>query len=176
MKESIISTGGKYSTARMVIDYVNKLYMPLCNLSKQHYKNLEDIAEFDEWKKKVKNSWSRIKISQEAIDNANNTVIDAGNTINVSCKVKLPNISKENVEVQVYCGQIMENGQLDNISVTNMKLVDEYDDVNEYVYQADINLKSGGNYGYTFRALPKHKMLLDPQNLSLINWFEEKDK
>ena len=57
-----------------------------------------------------------------------------------------------------------------------MKLVDEYDDVNEYVYQADINLKSGGNYGYTFRALPKHKMLLDPQNLSLINWFEEKDK
>ena len=176
MKESIISTGGKYSTARMLIDYVNKLYMPLCNLSKQHYKNLEDIAEFDEWKKKVKNSWSRIKISQEAIDNANNTVIDAGNTINVSCKVKLPNISKENVEVQVYCGQIMENGQLDNISVTNMKLVDEYDDVNEYVYQADINLKSGGNYGYTFRALPKHKMLLDPQNLSLINWFEEKDK
>ena len=32
MKNSIISTGGKYSTARMLIDYTNKFYMPLCNL------------------------------------------------------------------------------------------------------------------------------------------------
>ena len=29
MKNSIISTGGKYSTSRMVVDYVDKLYMPL---------------------------------------------------------------------------------------------------------------------------------------------------
>ena len=32
MKNSIITTGGKYSTQRMVIDYTNKMYMPLCNL------------------------------------------------------------------------------------------------------------------------------------------------
>ena len=29
MKNSIMSTGGKYSTARMLVDYTEKLYMPL---------------------------------------------------------------------------------------------------------------------------------------------------
>ena len=174
MKESIITTGGKYSTARMLIDYVSKLYIPLCDLSKKYYGDIEDVAEFDEWKKKVKNCWHRIKISQEEIENMNNAVIDAGNTINVSCKVKLPNITKESVEMQVYCGKVQEDGQLGNISITNMDLVGEYDDVNEYIYQANLELKTGGNYCYTFRALPKHNMLLDAENLSLMNWFEEK--
>ena len=174
MKESIVSTGGKYSTARMLIDYVSKLYIPLCDLSKKYYGDIEEVAEFDEWKKKIKNCWHRIKISQEEIDNMNNAVIEAGNTINVSCKVKLPNITKDSVEMQVYCGKVQENGQLGNISITNMDLVGEYEDVNEYVYQAKLLLRTGGNYCYTFRALPKHNMLLDAENLSLMNWFEEK--
>ena len=37
MKRSIITTGGKYSTARMLIDYTNKFYMPLCNLYNKYY-------------------------------------------------------------------------------------------------------------------------------------------
>ena len=36
MKNSIISTGGKYSTARMLVDYTNNLYIPLCNLTKTY--------------------------------------------------------------------------------------------------------------------------------------------
>ncbi len=35
MKNSIITTGGKYSTARMLVDYTNNLYMPLCKLTKK---------------------------------------------------------------------------------------------------------------------------------------------
>ena len=31
MKNSIISSGGEYSTSRMLVDYTNKLYMPLVN-------------------------------------------------------------------------------------------------------------------------------------------------
>lgn len=41
MKNSIISTGGKFSTSRMLIDYVDKLYIPLCNLYNNYYTNLE---------------------------------------------------------------------------------------------------------------------------------------
>ena len=174
MKESIVSTGGKYSTARMLVDYMEKLYIPLCNLNKTYYRDLTNVAEFDEWKRKVTNCWNRIKISQDDVGNLNDVVIDAGNTINVCCKVKLPNIAKENVEVQVYCGQIMDNGQIDNVYVKSMDLVESCDEDHEYVYQADVELKTGGNYGYTFRAMPKHDMLLDAENLSLVNWFEEK--
>ena len=40
-----------------------------------------------------------------------------------------------------------------------------------YEYIAKVNLKNGGNYGYTFRVMPKHEMLLDSANLNLVKWI-----
>ena len=42
-----------------------------------------------------------------------------------------------------------------------------------YTYETQIELKSGGNYGYTFRAMPKNKMLLDPENMNIVKWIED---
>ena len=53
MKNSITSTGGKYSTSRMLVDYTNNLYIPLCNLTKKYYENIDNVAEFNLWKKNL---------------------------------------------------------------------------------------------------------------------------
>ena len=172
MKESIITTGGRYSTARMLVDYMRKLYMPLCNLTNKYYNDLWNVTEYNDWKKKAKNNWNKIVITQEGEENINNEIIDAGNTVNVRCKVKLPNISKDNVTIQVYCGQILASGKLDNISIVDMVLMESDDENSTYTYEANIDLKSGGNFGYTFRAMPRHNMLLDPENLNLVKWME----
>ena len=42
-----------------------------------------------------------------------------------------------------------------------------------YHYSARIQLQTGGNYGYTFRVMPKHEMLLDSENLNLVKWIEK---
>ena len=42
---------------------------------------------------------------------------------------------------------------------------------NTYTYEATLDLKSGGNFGYTFRVMPKHKMLIDCENMNLIKWI-----
>ena len=34
-----------------------------------------------------------------------------------------------------------------------------------------IELTTGGNYGYTFRVMPRHEMLLEPANLDLVKWI-----
>ena len=34
-----------------------------------------------------------------------------------------------------------------------------------------IELTTGGNYGYTFRVMPKHEMILEPANLNLVKWI-----
>ena len=49
MKNSIISTGGKYSTSRMLVDYTNNLYMPLCNLTKKYYENIFNTRNDIRW-------------------------------------------------------------------------------------------------------------------------------
>ncbi len=170
MKNSIISTGGKYSTSRMVVDYIEKLYMPLCNLTNNYFSNLEEVTSYYSWKSELKNNWNNIKIHQ--MSNLDNITMDAGNNIEVTCAVELPNINKDNVEVQVYYGKILDNGVVKSVAIIPMKLQEEVEgQKNTYLYKAKIELTTGGNYGYTFRVMPKHPMLLDPANLDLVKWI-----
>ena len=171
MKESIITTGGKFSTSRMLTDYVDKLYIPLCNLTNKYYNDLESVTKFNEWKKLVIERFNRIIITQE--NNIDNETIDAGKIIKVRCSVKLPNINPDNIQVEVYYGEITENGIVDNVTIIPMKLKESNEEAKTYLYEAQVELTTGGDYGYTFRVMPKHEMLLDAENLDLVKWIEK---
>ena len=168
MKNSISTTGGKYSTSRMLVDYTKDLYIPLCNLTKKYYSDVDDVAAYNSWKKDLYMNWKDIKIIQ--VNNLDNIVMDAGNNIEVACEVELPNIRPDNVQVEVYYGKILENGVVENVSIIPMKLTDQDEDAKKYYYTAKIELTTGGNYGYTFRIMPKHEMILEPANLNLVKW------
>ena len=169
MKNSIKSTGGKYSTARMVCDYVNELYMPLANLRKEYFLDLENVAEFTDWKKKAKANWANIQITQDR--NVDNARLVAGTQITVNCELYLPNIEEENVDMQVYFGQFLNNGTVRNVYTVTMNKISENKAEHKYTYEATLDLKTGGNFGYTFRVMPKHKMLVDSENLDLVKWI-----
>ncbi len=169
MKNSIMSTGGKYSTARMLVDYTEKLYMPLLNLTNKYFSSLENVTEYNRIKQELYANWNDIKITQE--NNADNITVDAGNKIKVSCKVELPNIDKDYIQTECYYGKILENGIVEDINIMPMDLVEENNETKTYTYEAKIEMKTGGNYGYTFRVMPKHPMLLDPENLNLVKWI-----
>ena len=169
MKNSILSTGGKYSTARMLVDYTNQYYMPLAKLTKKYYLDIDNVAEYNGWKKDLYRNWKDIKITQT--DNFDNITIDAGNKIEVGCEVELPNIDIENIEVEVYYGKILENGIVENVSIIPMELTDSDEEQRKYYFTAKIELTTGGNYGYTFRVMPKNEMILEPANLDLVKWI-----
>ena len=171
MKNSITSTGGKYSTSRMLVDYTNNLYIPLCNLTKKYYENIDNVAEFNLWKKNLYTNWKDIIITQK--NNLNNITMDAGNNIDVKCEVQLPNVDVSNDMAQCYYGKILDNGIVENVSIIPMKLSSKNEENKTYEYTAKIELKTGGNYGYTFRVMPKHEMLLDSENLNLVKWITE---
>ena len=91
------------------------------------------FAEFDNWKESIKNAWDDIEITQE--NNLDNITLDAGNNIEVKCKVKLSNINKENIEAQVYYGRISENGTVDDITIIPMELEDSDEETRTYTKQ-----------------------------------------
>lgn len=169
MKNSIKSTGGMYSTSRMLVDYVNELYMPLANAYHKNFTDLEKVGNFTKWKSTIKTLWDKIEISQDR--NVDNAKLVAGSQITVNCEVYLPNIDEANAEVQVYFGQIQENGIVKNVYTSTMNKISENKDEHRYQYEAVIDLKNGGNFGYTFRVMPKHEMLLDSENLNLVKWI-----
>ena len=171
MKNSIISTGGKYSTSRMVVEYTNNLYIPLCNLTNNYYNDLQKVTEFNDWKDNLYNSWDKIEIKQ--VNNLDNITIDAGNNIEVHCQVKLPNISVNNIVAEVYYGKITNNNTIEEVAVIPMNLVESNIEERTYTFQAKLELSRGGEYGYTFRVMPKHDMILDNSDLNLVKWITQ---
>ena len=171
MKNSIISNGGKFSTARMLVDYTNKFYIPLCNLTNNYYNDLGIVTDFNEWKQHIIRNWNDIKIIEE--ENLDNVTISAGNSIEVKCKVISPSIDIDSLEIQSYCGKILENGKIEKIAAIPMKCITSNKEKSEYEFSAKIELTTGGEYGYTFRAVPKHKMILNSENLDLVKWYEK---
>lgn len=169
MKNSIITTGGKYSTSRMLVDYTNQYYMPLAKLTKKYYEDIDNVASYNSWKNDLYTNWKDIKITQ--VNNLDNITIDAGNKIEVACEVELPNIDINNINVEVYYGKILENGVVENVSIIQMELTESNEDERKYYYTTKIELTTGGNYGYTFRVMPKNEMILEPANLNLVKWI-----
>lgn len=169
MKNSIISTGGRFSTSRMVVDYTEKFYMPLCDLTNNYFSKLDVVTEYKAWKEKMYLNWDDITIRQ--LNNLDNITIDAGNNIDVMCSVNLPNIDVDSITAEVYYGKILDTGTVENVSIIPMKLVQADDVERNYTFAAKIELTTGGNYGYTFRVMPKHEMLLDPENMDLVKWI-----
>ena len=167
MKNSIKTTGGQYSMARQVVDYVNKFYIPLSNLNNKYFTDINKVIGYSEWKKYVTSKWESIKIDQQ--ENIDNAKLVAGSKIKAKCYVDLAGIDEKNTNVQVYFGQFLENGNVKNVYTHEMKKVGEENGM--LVYEGTIELPTGGNYGYTFRVMPKHEMLLDPENMNLIKWL-----
>ena len=172
MKNCIMTNAGKYSTARMLEDYVSKMYIPLCDINKKYYRDLNNVLEFNEWKNGFKRNFSKIEIKQSET-NFNDITVDAGNNIEVECEIKLPNslISIENIEVQVFYGKISDTGVVDDISIDTMKYDGEDEGIHSF--SAKIALKTGGDYGYTFRVIPKNNMIINPMDLNLIKWVTD---
>ena len=172
MKNSILSTGGKYSTARMLVDYTRKLYIPLCNLTKKYYTDLNRVTEYDAWKASMYSNWKDVKIEQVE-SNADNITVDAGEEIEVRCEVTLPNIDSNSIRAEVYYGKFLENGTVQDIKIIPMKMEKRDEENRKYYYVAKINLTTGGNYGYSFRVMPQNEMLLDSENMDLVKWIEK---
>jgi len=169
MKNSIKTTGGKYSTSRMVVDYVKDLYMPLCELHENYFNDIDTVSEFSTWKKNIRKNWDKIVITQDR--NVDNAKLVAGTQITANCEVELINIDEDSADVQLYFGHILDSGTVRNVYTQTMDKIGEKKAENKYYYEKTLDLTTGGNFGYTFRVMPKHKMLIDPENLDLVKWI-----
>ena len=143
-------------------------------LNKRLYdNNIENVAKLNEWEETMYKHFDEIEIKQ-CKENYNDITIDAGNKIQVGCEVTIPEqfIDIKNIQAEVYYGKITSDGIVNDIQITPM----EYEgltDEKTHRFIAKIELRTGGDYGYTFRVIPKNEMILNPMNLDLIKWITD---
>lgn len=169
MKASIKKNGPAYNTNRMVEQYVTKFYLKSFERRTLLMKDNWKLAkEFTVWKSNLISKWDKIKFDK--IEHVkDDTALKVGGKFIVDAEIDLGELTPDDVEVQIYYGKLVGNGdtQKNHYSVMNHIAKTK---VESHQYQGEVDCKDTGQFGYTLRILPKHKLLINPFELGLIKW------
>ena len=154
----------------MLCDYLERLYIPQMKAITQDYSQKENVVEFFNWKNAIQKDWNDISISSPVINDE--VSMKAGDKLNLTCLVTLGNIPPASVTVEVFYGKFINGEKIINSVYREMQLSQDLGN-GVFEYKTEIAIDNGGNYGYTFRVLPKHKMLLNKQDMSLVKWIQD---
>ncbi len=166
MKNSIKSVVPTFSTARMVKDYVNKLYIPAHEYSADLNANNEAGARaLSDWKEKIKKVWPKIWVTEI------NPVGDFTNELSIKLKadIDLDGLSPNDVVAEA---MLVREGHEDQIPVEIKELTLKDTKSNRHIYSGALSVPKGGKYKYGIRVRPVHPLLKTPFEARLIRWME----
>lgn len=175
MKESIKSLAYRYNTHRMLQEYMSNMYIPsMERLNAILLTNYELARQLSEWKLNIEKNWPEVRITAEkSMSELKEMKSVSGKPLTVSVQVYLGNISPSDIKVEVYYGTINKNKRsIENPRIKSLETVESIGH-GTYRFSGDITILDGGEYGYTFRAVPHHKDLIHKFDMGLVKWVVE---
>lgn len=173
MKESIKTVSPNYSSSRMILDYLNKIYLHLINKQTDDlYSKVDNVIKFGEYKNNLKNNWNTISILWDDAEEEINTI--SQKQITLKCSVISKNIDVSGIDIQVYFGKIDGHAHIIEPQIKSMEqIIIEESNTNESKFKVVFHIENGGEYAYTFRVVPKNDMIISDNDLNLVKWFEK---
>ncbi len=174
MKNSMSQLAPVFNTHRMVQEYTEKFYLKAYTNRKEMIENnWQKVKEFTAWKANLLDNWNKIKFI--SVDKSEtNQDIKVGSKYKISAEVSINNLTKDDIEVQIYYGKFDNVNVADENLFVNMKCVEEDLNSGIHKYEGSIVTQSTGEFGYTLRILPKHPLLINQFELGVIKWVENK--
>ena len=153
MKRSISTHSSFFNTHRMVQQYTEDAYLVAAETAEALYaEDMKGARELTHWYQRAQKSWSKIKVD---IEGDTPQDIQIGDAFTVNARVTLGDLSPDDVEVQIYLGQVANSGEIVDATIIPMERI--IDSGSGYLYQAvNIACDQSGSVGYTVRILPKY--------------------
>ena len=157
-----------FSTHRMVQEYTDHYYMPVYRtLLTMTEDDLKHGLDYAAWRSNLERAWHDIEVQSVNISEAQ---VKVGKEFAVEAVVKLGTLSPDDVQVQLYYGQLNNHGEIgmDGAAV-DMESISANGD-GTYKFAANILYNTSGERGLSVRVLPSHKLLSTPFQPGLITW------
>lgn len=169
IKNSISEIAPKFTTKRMLDDYLSKFY-------KQQYKrtlklkadNYKLSKELTEWKESVIKGWDQISIVNTELPSTTNN-LGTGDDWTAKVELDLKGLKSSEVGLEVVQLGFDENDQSYLKKVIDMEVIKEDGPVS--IYQASSNFENAGHYKIGIRMFPKHEELPHRQDFSMVRWI-----
>jgi len=169
MKAAMSRLAPVFNTNRMVRQYAEQFYAPAVKRWDDLVKDdLRQARELSAWKRKLREDFGAVKLESVTDDIDSRGGAKVGKPVHVEVIANLGKLEPQDVAVQLYCGPLDVDGQLNEGTAISMEQVSV--DGNRVKYVAEIPCQRSGLTGYTVRIVPQHPTLVDSLDMAMIRW------
>ncbi len=166
IKNTIAEVSPKFTTRRMIQDYIDKFYNKLYERTKHmRADDFEYTKEISKWKKHTALAWDNIEIIGIKLYGKNTETIEMGTEYAGQVVLDLNGLPPENVGVELVITEKMNN--LIGLQEFKLTKIDE----GKAFYTANINVSNAGTFNYGLRVYPKSEYLPHRQDFGLLKWI-----
>jgi len=170
IKNSIALITPRYTTKRMIDDYIEKFYTKLASrsavLKENNFSKAKEIAA---WKEKMAAGWNNIEVVSVDMPEKllHNTVVGEDYNINICLDVK--NLNDKGIGVELVVTKYGKNNKDMLYDVEEFELVKT--EGSKLFFQLDYQLNRAGSFKYGFRMYPKNEDLPHRQDFCFVRWI-----
>ncbi|MDG1772472.1 MAG: alpha-glucan family phosphorylase [Oceanicoccus sp.] len=172
-KASMKSCIPQFSAQRMLMDYIEKFYLPAKRQNQRLGKNKHSAAIIlAQWKQQIRSCWPGVKarvIEQSALG------IHYGDKLSITLGVDLNGLSPKDIIVECLSGYLDATNafRLDTSYTFNVesKPAADTEAPQEVVYRLEIEPQSSGIYHYKLRLYPFHALLSHNFEMGFMRWL-----
>jgi starch phosphorylase len=168
MKACMRKLAAAFNTNRMVRDYAEKFYLPAATrgeaLAADGLARAKALAKA---KDRLRGKWGAVKIV--GVHTSGNGHYRVGEHMQVEALVELPDLSPEELQVQLYAGPISATGEIEQPQTLRMdhtKLIAN----GRHLFTGAIECNTSGRHGFAIRILPGSPDMATPFEPGLILW------
>ena len=170
IKNSLAQITPRFTTKRMIDDYIARFYTKLASRSAiLKANNFSKAKEIAAWKEKVATGWDKIQVlSMDVPDNLlHNPQVGEVNVINIVVDVN--EINDKGIGIELVATKLGKNNVDMLYDVEELKLVKT--EGTKLFFSLDYQLNMAGTFKYGFRMFPKNEDLPHRQDFCYVRWI-----
>ncbi len=170
MKRSMQALAPFFNTHRMVQQYTERYYMPLYSRVQDMTANdLQQGRAYARWQSGLRQAWKDVRVQAVRVDSEQ---IKVGDALEVEATVQLGQLKPEDVQVQLYYGQLNNQRQIGLAAEAEAVEMEPMgtDGGGAYRFVARLLYYTSGERGISVRVVPHHDLLPSPFQPGLIVW------
>jgi starch phosphorylase len=153
MKASMKMAMELFCTHRMVREYEEKFYTEAGENSKAFLsEGAKKAKQLFEQKRRLLSLWKHVKVNPPVRKDTGYFII--GESFTVTAELTLGDIRPEEVDVELYYGQMKTIDKLSSSQTQTME-VEQALETGRYIYTCKLACESAGRFGFTVRVTPK---------------------
>ena len=170
IKNSIAQITPRFTTKRMIDDYIARFYTKLASrsaiLNANNYAKAKEIAT---WKEKIAEGWNRINVLSLEVPEKLLHNPQVGEMYNINIAIDTNELNDKGIGVELVATKLGKNNVDILYDVEELKLVKT--DGSKMFFSIDYQLNKAGSFKYGFRMFPKNEDLPHRQDFCYVRWI-----